>query len=219
MHLQGTTNAYICEGMDMADIRLVQPRTSRLWFWMIGLAMVGILLWASKFIVGDATEAAEGRGVGANAGFGDVRAPLIPMPAEPFQEVDPLETRDLGRLVRITGVIENGVRGNSAWVRASDGRRILIRFEPPPPEEALSRVSSGRTVSLDGYVEKISRAEFDVWMDTLGASIPRPAPGRKFGDLPDPSFARLDSMFVKTFYISVRPEALEPREEPAGDAP
>ena len=43
-------------------------------------------------------------------------------------------------------------------------------------------------------------------------SIPRPPPGRKFGDLPVPAFARLDSKFVKTFYISVRPEALGVRE-------
>jgi hypothetical protein len=198
----------------MADIRLVQPRAGRLWLWMIGLALVGVLLWASKFVVGDATDPERARGVGANAGFGEARAPLIPMPAEPFQDVDPVETRDLGRLVRITGVVENGVRGNSAWVRSSEGRRILIRFEPPPPEELLARFGPGRSVSLDGYVEKISRAEFDVWMDTLGASIPRPPPGRKFGDLPDPAFARLDSMFVKTFYISVRPEALAPPETP-----
>jgi hypothetical protein len=192
----------------MADIRLVQPRSGRLWIWMIGLALIGILLWASKFVVGDATDPANARGVGANAGFGDARAPLIPMPPEPFQDVDPVETRDLGRLVRITGVLENGVRANSGWVRASDGRRILVRFEPPPPPELLRRFGPGSTVDLQGYVEKISQAEFEVWIDTLGASIPRPPPGRKFGDLPDPAFARLDSMFVKTFYISVRPEAL-----------
>lgn len=196
----------------MADIRLVQPRTGRLWLWMIGLALVGILLWASKFVVGDATDPEVIRGVGANAGFGDARAPLIPMPAEPFEDVDPVETRDLGRLVRITGSVENGVRANSAWVRSEDGRRILVRFEPPPPPEALSRYGPGSSIDLEGYVEKISRAEFDVWMDTLGASIPRPPPGRKFGDLPDPAFARLDSMFVKTFYVSVRPEALETAE-------
>lgn len=195
----------------MADIRLVQPRAGRLWLWTIALALVGVLLWASKFVVGDATDPEESRGVGANAGFGDARAPLIPMPPEPFQEVDPIETRDLGRLVRVTGVIENGVRSNSAWVRTTDGRRILVRFEPPPSEEALARFGPGASVDLEGYVEKISRAEFEVWIDTLGASIPRPAPGRKFGDLPAPSFARLDSMFVKTFYISVRPEALAPR--------
>ena len=168
-------------------------------------------------MVGDATE--EGvRGVGADAGFGEARAPLIPMPAEPFTEVDPIETRDLGRLVQITGVIENGVRASSAWVRASDGRRILVRFEPPPSEEAIARYGAGSSIDLPGYVEKISQAEFEVWIDTLGASIPRPRPGRKFGDLPDPSFARLDSMFVKTFYISVRPEALAPRESQGEEA-
>lgn len=192
----------------MADIRMVQPRAGRLWLYVIALAVVGILLWASKFVVGDATDPANARGVGANAGFGDTRAPLIPMPAEPFADVDPVETRDLGRLVQITGVVENGVRANSAWVRTEDGRRILVRFEPPPEQELLGRFGPGRRIDLPGYVEKISRAEFEVWIDTLGATIPRPRPGRKFGDLPDPAFSRLDSLFVKTFYISVRPEAL-----------
>lgn len=199
----------------MADIRMVQPRTGRMWFWAFALALLGILLWASKFVVGDATDPERVRGVGANAGFGDERAPLIPMPAEPFEDVNPIETRDLGRLVRITGVIENGVRANSAWVRASDGRRILVRFEPSPPEGTLARFGPGSSIDLPGYISKISRAEFNVWIDTLGASIPRPRPGRKFGDLPDPAFLRLDSLFVKTFYISVRPEALEPEEEGA----
>ncbi len=64
------------------------------------------------------------------------------------------------------------------------------------------------SVELDGYLSKISNAEFKVWMDTLGVHIPRPPPGNKFGDLPDPSFARVDSLFIKSFYISVRPEAL-----------
>lgn len=204
----------------MADIRLVQPRAGRMWLWMIALALVGILLWASKFVVGDATDPANARGVGANAGFGDTRAPLIPMSAEPFSDVDPVETRDLGRLVQIRGVIENGVRANSAWVRAADGRRILVRFEPPPDGEVLDRFGPGSSIDLPGYVEKISRAEFEVWIDTLGASIPRPPPGRKFGDLPDPAFARLDSLFVKTFYISVRPEALvTPQVQAAEETP
>ena len=202
----------------MADIRLTQPRTGLIWIWSVGLALVGLLLWGSKFVLGDATEGA--RAVGAAAGFGDDRAPLIAMPAEPFTEVRPLETRDLGRLVRVSGVVENGPRASSAWVRASDGRRILIRFEPDPPEGALSRFGPGGSIDLDGYVEKISRAEFEVWIDTLGASIPRPPPARKFGDLPPASFARLDSLYVKTFYISVRPEALDPDDEPtqAGEA-
>ncbi|HEX6924859.1 MAG TPA: hypothetical protein VF167_05495 [Longimicrobiaceae bacterium] len=201
----------------MADIRMVQPRTGRMWFWALALALLGILLWASKFVVGDATDPERVRGVGANAGFGDERAPLIPMVAEPFEEINPIETRDLGRLVRITGVIENGVRANSAWVQAADGRRILVRFEPSPPEGALARLGPGSRIDLPGYISKVSRAEFNVWIDTLGASIPRPRPGRKFGDLPDPAFMRLDSLFVKTFYISVRPEALEPEDEEAAE--
>jgi hypothetical protein len=201
----------------MPDIRLVQPRAGRLWLWMGGLALVAALLWASKYVVGDATEPERARGVGAAAGFGETRAPLIPMPAEPFEEVVPLDTRDLGRLVQVKGVLESGVRGNATWLRASDGRRILLRFEPPPDSGQLRRFGPGSSIDLPGYVEKISRAEFDVWLDTLNVSIPRPPPGRKFGDLPPPSFMRLDSLFVKTYYISVRPEALQPatREENA----
>lgn len=199
----------------MVDIRLAQPRTGQLWFWALAIAGVGILLWASTFLFGDATEPDRVRGVGANAGFGETRAPLIPMPAEPFSEVNPIETRDLGRLVQVTGAIESGPRANSAWIRSSDGRRILLRFEPDPPEGALAGFGPGSAINVEGYIEKISRAEFEVWLDTLNASIPRPPPGRKFGDLPPPAFAQLDSLFVKTYYISVRPEALEP-QEPGG---
>lgn len=201
----------------MADIRLVQPRAGRLWLWMGGLALIGVLLWASKFVVGDATDPERARGVGAAAGFGETRAPLIPMPAEPFDEVNPIETRDLGRLVQLRGVLESPVRANAAWVRASGGRRILIRFEPPPDSGVLRRFGPGSSIDLPGYMAKISQAEFEVWLDTLNVSIPRPPPGRKFGDLPDPSFARLDSLFVKTYYVSVRPEALAGPENREGE--
>lgn len=191
----------------MPDIRLSRPGGNRLWWWVGGLAAVGLALWASAFVVGDATSS-QGRQVGANADFGELRAPLIPAEAEPFQALTTLQTRDLGRLVHISAVAETAPRSNAIWVRAPGGRRILVRFEPPPPPERLRRFYPGASVELDGYLSKISNAEFKVWMDTLGVHIPRPPPGNKFGDLPDPSFARVDSLFIKSFYISVRPEAL-----------
>ena len=201
----------------MADIRLARPRANRLWLYVGGLAALGFGLWASAFFVGDATDPANAPRVGAQIALGEGRTPVLPAQATPFQSIETLQTRDLGRLIRLTGVVESRVAGNAAWVRSPGGRRILVRFEPAPPAEALRRVSSGGTVELDGYLEKISEAEFGVWMDTLGVRIPRPPPGRKFGDLPEPSFARVDSLFIKNFYLSVRPEALAPREreEPA----
>lgn len=204
----------------MADIRLSRPRTSRLWLWIGLLSLVGLLLWGSAFVVGDATAPSEGerRGVGANAGFGEERAPLIPMPAEPLTSLKPLQTRDLGRFVRVRGTAETGVRAHAMWTRTEDGRRILVRFEPPPDSGALERFGPGRRIELDGYISKISQAEFEVWMDTLRVSIPRPPPGRKFGDLPDPAFARVDSLFIKNFYISVRPEALAAPETETASA-
>ena len=199
----------------MADIRLARPRANRLWLYVGGLAAVGFILWASAFVVGDATDPSEAPKVGAQMGFGEERTPVLPAQATPFQALETLQTRDLGRLIRLTGAVESRVAGNAVWVRSPGGRRILVRFEPPPPPEALRRVASSGSVDLDGYLEKISEAEFDVWMDTLGVRIPRPPPGRKFGDLPEPAFARVDSLFIKNFYISVRPEALGPRPEPA----
>ena len=191
----------------MPDIRLSRPGGNRLWWWVGGLAGVALIFWASAFVVGDATRN-QGNGVGANADFSEVRAPLIPAEAEPFQALVTLQTRDLGRLVHISGVAESPTRSNAVWVRTPGGRRILVRFEPPPPAELLTRFYSGAGVELDGYLSKISNAEFKVWMDALGVRIPRPPPGNKFGDLPDPAFARVDSLFIKNFYISVRPEAL-----------
>lgn len=196
----------------MSDIRMARPRANRLWLWVSLFAGAGFLLWASAFVFGDATQAAPK--VGAQIDLGTERTPVLPAQPVPFTALTSLQTRDLGRLVHLSGALESRVFANAAWVRTPGGRRILIRFEPAPPPEALSRVSG--SVNFDGYLEKISEAEFQVWMDTLGVRIPRPPPGRKFGDLPDPSFARVDSLFIRNYYISVRPEALAP--EPAEPA-
>lgn len=193
----------------MPDIRLSPPRSDRLWLWVGILAALGLALWSTAFFLGDATDPAERPKVGADLDIGEDRTPVLPAQAVPFRSIDRVETRDLGRLIHLSGVAESGVRSNAVWVRASGGRRILVRFEPPPPEGALSRIGPGSAINVDGYLAKISRAEFEVWVDTLGVRIPQPPPGRKFGDLPDPGFARVDSMFVKTYYISVRPEGLD----------
>jgi hypothetical protein len=66
----------------------------------------------------------------------------------------------------------------------------------------------GSVVDLHGYLQKISRAEFDAWIDSLDVGLPRPTPGVKFGDLPDSGFTRIDSLFIRDYYISVRPEAV-----------
>ena len=185
---------------------MARPRGSRIWLWTGLLAALGLALWSSAFIFGDATE--EQHGVGADLDLGAERAPVLPALAIPFQTVRPLQDRDLGQLVHLSAVAETRVRASAMWVRSQGGRRILVRFEPAPPPEAVARFGPGSRVELDGYVEKISVAEFGMWMDTLRVAVPKPPPGRKFGDLPDPGFARVDSLFVKSYYISVRPEAL-----------
>jgi hypothetical protein len=200
----------------MADIRLSRPPGSRTGLMMVGFAVVGLLFWASAYVVGDATE--ETRAVGAAAGFGSDRAPILAMESVPFGSLFPLQTRDLGRLVRVTGVAESAVRVNSVWVRTSDGFRILVRFQPAPDPERLRRIGPGTSVDFDGYLDNIALAEFNQIVDSLGVRIPRPPPGRKFGDLPDPGFARVDSLFIKNYYVSVRPEGIE-RERETPPAP
>jgi hypothetical protein len=194
----------------MADIRLVSPRGSRVWMLMGALALAGVLVWASAFVVGDATAPEEQPRVGAAADFGASRPPVLPVEAVPFQTVTPIQNRDLGRLVRISGVVESRVRVNSVWVRTPEGIRILVRFEPAPPPELLAGISAGSTVAFDGYLQNIALAEFHQIADSLNIRIPRPPPARKFGDLPDPSFARVDSLFIREFYVSVRPEGMQP---------
>jgi hypothetical protein len=193
------------------DIRLARGRTDRLWLWVSLLAVVALVAWGSVYVLGDATEESAEKQVGANAGFGENRAPLIPAESEPFQRITSLEPRDLGRLVHVSGQALSPVRDDGLWVLSDDGRRVLLRFEPSPPEGALRSLGAGSRIELDGYLGKISEAEFLVWMDTLGVSVPRPPPGNKFGDLPDPAFRRVDSLFIKNYYVSVRPEALEAR--------
>jgi hypothetical protein len=201
------------------DIRMVRRRGSRVWLWVGTLAALSLLVWAgSTFVFGDATTRSAERAVGADARFGADRAPVQPMDAEPFASVLPLETRELGRLVRLTGYPESRVRDGAVWVRAAGSRRILVRFEPEPPQGALSGVFPGAQIDVEGYVQRMSRAEFDTWMDTLGVVLPRPRQqqGGKFGDVPDSLFARVDSLFIRNFYVSVRPWGLQPGARPAG---
>ncbi|MEX2571515.1 MAG: hypothetical protein WD737_09410 [Gemmatimonadota bacterium] len=194
----------------MADIRLVRHRGSRLWLTMGILALIGVAIWASAFFVGDATAPDELPRVGAAANFGSVRAPILPVEAVPFNTVTPVQTRDLGRLVVVSGIVESGVAANSAWIRTTSGHRVLVRFEPAPGSELLSGVRPGANVSFHGYLQNIALAEFKQVVDSLNVRIPRPPPARKFGDMPAPGFARVDSLFIKEYYVSVRPEGVRP---------
>lgn len=192
----------------MPDIRLIRPRGSGLWISVGGLVVLGVLVWAAAFFFGDPTARATQHRVGARADFGAERAPVLPMQAAPFSSVKPLSRSDLGRLVRIRGVALSPVVRNAVWVRAEDGRRILLRFQPPPPAGALRGVGPGRELEMEGYVTGIAQAEIKVWADSLGVSLPRPPPGAKFGEVPDSSFERIDALFMRNYYLSVRPDAL-----------
>ena len=194
----------------MPDIRLVRPRGSNVWLLVGALVVVSFAVLLFSMFFGDPTEAASTNQVGARANFGADRAPVIPVAPTPFEAVSDLNEDDLGRLVRLNAVAESRVVGNSVWVRSADGRRILVRFEPPPPEGTRVAIFPGGAVRLDGYVQKIARAELKVRLDSLGVRLPRPTPrpGGKFGDMPDSGFLRVDSLFIKNFYVSVRPEAL-----------
>jgi hypothetical protein len=190
------------------DIRLVRGRESRVWLTVTLLAGAGVLILVAVAVLGgDATMRAK-RQVGAAANFGADRGAVLPMETEPFETLLPLDTRELGRLVHLRATAESVTRGNAVWVRTPTGRRILVRFEPEPPASALRGIGPGSLVDVNGYVQKVSRAEFDMWMDSLNVVIPRPRPGTKFGDLPDSGFAKIDSLFIKNFYVSVRPEGL-----------
>jgi hypothetical protein len=196
----------------MADIRMVRPPSSRLWLWMIALATAGILLWASALVFGDPTEDVEHRRIGQDMDVGADRAPIIPPVPVPLSNALPLSEEDRGRYVLLQGVVEAGPSANTVWVRAAQNRRILARVEPLPAEAGRPALRAGTAVELPGYVERIALTEFNALMDSLGVRIPRPPPGRKFGDLPPPEFRALDSLLIRTYYISVRPEALAPRE-------
>ncbi len=200
----------------MADIRLVRARGGRIWIWVGVLVAASLVVLAFSVFFGDPTEAARTRRVGARANFGADRAPVIPVVVTPFRTITSLGERDVGRLVHLEGWAETPVRRNAVWVRSTDGRRILVRFEPPP--EGPVRIYAGGRVSVDGYLQKIARAELKVTLDSMGVRLPRPRPtaAEKFGELPDSGFIRVDSLFVKNFYLSVRPEALAARRPEGG---
>jgi hypothetical protein len=190
------------------DIRLVRGRNQRLWIWTLAIVAVALAVWASAFVLGDATDR-PGVQVGAKANFGADRAQVVPMQSEAFESALPLEDRELGRLLRINGTAESRTVRNAVWVRTANPRRwILVRVEPVPKGKAIQPYYPGSAVQLQGYLQKISRAEFDAWIDSLDVGLPRPTPGVKFGDLPDSGFIRIDSLFIRDYYISVRPEAV-----------
>lgn len=201
------------------DIRLTRGRNQRVWLWTLLIVGVGAVAMAAALLFGDPTAHPRGPGVGAAAHFGSDRAPVLPVVVEEFGRIGSLTDRELGRLVHLTGTAESGVRRNAVYVRTPSGRRILVRFEPEPPDGALRSIFLGGGVNLTGYVQKISRAEFNVWMDTLRVVVPRPAPGVKFGDLPDSNFIRIDSLFIKEYYLSVRPEGINRRNATPAPAP
>jgi hypothetical protein len=188
----------------MPDIRLVRPRGSKLLLILGALIAMGLMAWSSSYVFGDAT-AAKQHGIGARSGLGQERAPVIPMKSVGFETIAPIEQKDLGRLVRFTGTTETRVVAGAVWARSDDRRRILLRWEPLPAGTTAPAIGPGSRIQIDGYIQRISRAEFDMWADSVGAAIPRPPPGVKFGDQPDTSFARVEALFVKDYYVSVRP--------------
>jgi hypothetical protein len=195
------------------DIRLVRGRRPRVWLWSGLLAGAGILVLVVTVVFGGDRTMETARGVGADANFGAERAEVLPMEAEPFEDVLPLDNRELGRLVHLRAAVESPVRGGAVWVRATTGHRLLVRFDPPPG--AGFSLGPGSRLQVNGYLHKLSRAEFDLWTDTLGVAIPRPRPGVKFGDVPDTAFAKVDALFIRDFFILVRPEGLRPTRSTA----
>ncbi|MDR0786548.1 MAG: hypothetical protein LBG44_01540, partial [Gemmatimonadota bacterium] len=139
----------------MTDIRLNQPKSTQIWTTVSVLAVVALILWGAATIFGDRTAAEERPGVGATAGFGDHRAPVLPAQAAPFGSVSPPGPRDLGRLVQLVGRGESRVRVHSLWVRTPENYRILVRFDPEPPPELLAGIGPGSAVSFHGYVTAI----------------------------------------------------------------
>lgn len=196
----------------MADIRLARPPGSTAPIWIAALIGVALLVWGVAAFLGDPSDDAPPR-VGAAANFGGERTAVIPMQPAAFASLVPLGEEDLGRLLRIRGSIVSPVRGNALWLVTPGGYRLLVRFEPAPPEGALARFAAGRTLEVNGYLTRISAAEFKVWADSLGLSLPQPPPGRKFGALPDPEFERMNAFYVRNYYVSVRPEAVGGEQE------
>jgi hypothetical protein len=200
----------------MVDIRLVRPRGGRIWVWTGSLAALALFALLLSMIFGDPTTLR--RTQKRMAVFPTERAPVAPLRSVSFESVRPLEDRALGRLLHLSGTAQSGVARNAVWVKTDGGRRVLVRFEPEPPAGALRGIYAGGPVVVDGYLARIARAEFEGFTRSLGVVIPRPEPGVKFGDLPDSNFVRVDSLFVKDFYLSVRPDGIGPRAG-AGAAP
>jgi hypothetical protein len=202
------------QGVSHVDIRLVRPRGGKIWLWTGSLAALALCVLTLSAIFGDPTNNA--RIKKRMALFPTERSVVTPLRSVSFETVRPLEDRALGRLLHLTGTVQSGIVHNAVWVKADGGRRILVRFDPAPPPGALNAIANSGRIAVDGYLTRIARAEFRVWTeDSLRVVIPRPEPGVKFGDVPDSNFVRVDSLFVKDYYLSVRPDGIR---SPSGSA-
>jgi hypothetical protein len=192
----------------MLDFRFVRGHGHRLWWTVGALAGLGALVWASAFVLGDPTQRSARIRVGAAANTGaDRPAPVPPHPVR-FAALDSLDETDYGTYVELQATPESAVRGQAVWVRAEDGRRLLVRVEPPAADSARAAAVLARGGRWRGYLRPIARAEFELWMDSLGVVLPRPPAGVKMGELPDSNFLKVDRRIVKNVYLSIRPEDL-----------
>lgn len=192
----------------MFDFRFVRGHGRRLWITVGLLAGVGTLVWASAFVLGDPTQRSAHVRVGAAANTGADRPAVVPPHPVRFAALDSIDPTDYGIYVELVATPESAVRGQAVWARADDGRWILVRVEPPAADSARAAATLARGGRWRGYLRPIGRAEFDLWMDSLGVVLPRPPAGVKMGELPDSTFLKLDRRILKHVYLSIRPEDL-----------
>lgn len=161
----------------MADIHLDRRRGAGIWPWVIGLVVLGLLIWAIAKLV----DTGKDRAAAAVTNGADVAAPAPTTPAAPAAEapagappatsqleaVMPLGAEDEGQTVLATGVAVGEPTNQGFWLRTPSRTVIWVATDQPS--------KSGQQVTgLTGVLRRAVRGMAGRW---LSAAKYAPEPG------------------------------------------
>jgi hypothetical protein len=141
----------------MADINVERKRPS-IWPWIVGLLVLALLIWAIAEMVD--------RDDVARVDPAEEPAVPAPQPAVPheapvdLEQIAPLGSDDLGRMVNVSGSVVGQPLDNGFWVLTDQDRVVFIQTDRP--------VVTGEHVQVTGMVEQNTHEQSEQWFDEAG---------------------------------------------------
>lgn len=142
----------------MADLNIVRKAGPTLWPWLIGLVVLGLLIWGISELVNtdrdnatmaeadaDVSPVATGAVPGSGAQAVEQTPPVTPAPLAALM---PLGTQDVGQRVSVTGEVLTNPADGGFWVRTEN--RAVIWVKGP------QRVKEGQQVQeIVGTIQQV----------------------------------------------------------------